>query len=447
MRYLILTFLICLNLNAADYKDIESKLNNERKELNSSLDLQRGKQFRQRQKLIRELAVGERELEKHKADSSIKGKSLEGYLNEIENLEQEIAKNLRLAKAVDKTLVQMRREFEAIIPQEKRAIYSTHLESFDTTPNLTTFGSLVQNVIVDGFEVKIHAVKALNSRAIKTDAKMLSLSHAVNYLSTGTEGGLAMTSPDHALPSIKTLEGILEAFENIKAGNVATLPFDLTEGLALKQEAAGKSTVEHWKAGGIIIYPLLLLAILCLLTGIFKTFQLYKINSHYEDKVSELVRLIQAGNLDEAEKFCSSLKGPVKKLLCDALAHHKESRVNLEEILNETILSELPALDRLLPILSVSAGAAPLLGLLGTVMGIIKTFEMISIYGTGEANRMAGGISEALVTTEAGLIVAIPALIWYAVLNRRLKTIVGSLEKAMLGFINSVSVKMGGGES
>ena len=101
----------------------------------------------------------------------------------------------------------------------------------------------------------------------------------------------------------------------------------------------------------------------------------------------------------------------------------------------------MPNLDKFLTILSVSAGAAPLLGLLGTVMGIIKTFEMIGIYGTGDANRLAGGISEALVTTEMGLIVAIPALIWHAVLNRRLRKIVSNLEKAMLSFINALSIE------
>ena len=80
-------------------------------------------------------------------------------------------------------------------------------------------------------------------------------------------------------------------------------------------------------------------------------------------------------------------------------------------------------------ILSVSTGAAPLMGLLGTVMGIIKTFEMIGIYGTADANRLSLGISEALVTTEVGLVVAIPTLIVHAILNRRLRTIVANLKR------------------
>jgi biopolymer transport protein ExbB len=66
---------------------------------------------------------------------------------------------------------------------------------------------------------------------------------------------------------------------------------------------------------------------------------------------------------------------------------------------------------------------------------------MISVYGSGEANRLAGGISEALITTEVGLFVAIPALIWHALLSRRLRKIVGNLELAMLSFINALTLR------
>ena len=216
---------------------------------------------------------------------------------------------------------------------------------------------------------------------------------------------------------------------------------DFTGGNALKPQAADKTLGQRLKSGGIIVYPLLLLALLGLLTGIYKTLQLYLIRSQYDDKVSVLVNHISNGDMQAADDFVKTLKDPIRSLLEEALKHHDTSRENLEELLNEVILKQLPILDRLLNVLSVSAGAAPLLGLLGTVMGIIKTFEMIGVYGSADANRMAGGISEALMTTAVGLIVAIPALIWHAVLNRRLRTIVGNLEKAMLGFINAITIK------
>ena len=157
--------------------------------------------------------------------------------------------------------------------------------------------------------------------------------------------------------------------------------------------------------------------------------------------MANLVSLISEQKFDEAQVFVDQQKDPIKRLLQEALSHRDIKREDLEERLNESVLSQLPRLDSFLSVLSVSAGAAPLLGLLGTVMGIIKTFEMIGIYGTGDANRMAGGISEALVTTELGLMVAIPALIWHAVLNRRLRKIMSNLDKAILSFINAIKLQ------
>ena len=85
----------------------------------------------------------------------------------------------------------------------------------------------------------------------------------------------------------------------------------------------------------------------------------------------------------------------------------------------EASLAPQSSLERYLSILSVSASAAPLLGLLGTVTGMIHTFRLITMFGTGDAKLLSGGISEALVTTEAGLIVAIPALLIHVWCLRR----------------------------
>lgn len=88
--------------------------------------------------------------------------------------------------------------------------------------------------------------------------------------------------------------------------------------------------------------------------------------------------------------------------------------------------------------MAITAAAAPLLGLLGTVTGMIKTFNLITIFGTGDAKSLSSGISEALVTTELGLIVAIPALILHGILSRMAKEKLGTLEQTALSFINGV---------
>jgi biopolymer transport protein ExbB len=95
-------------------------------------------------------------------------------------------------------------------------------------------------------------------------------------------------------------------------------------------------------------------------------------------------------------------------------------------------------LERFLPFLAITAATAPLLGLLGTVTGMIKTFQLITIFGTGDAKSLSSGISEALVTTAEGLIVAIPILIVHGSLSRMAKHKLSLLEQLSAAFVNGV---------
>jgi len=107
---------------------------------------------------------------------------------------------------------------------------------------------------------------------------------------------------------------------------------------------------------------------------------------------------------------------------------------------------EIPPLERYLSALSVGAVVSPLLGLLGTVTGMIHTFGLISIFGTGDARLLSGGISEALVTTEAGLVVAIPLLLLHAFLSRRVRGITDGLETSAVAFTNALKSRRRSGD-
>ena len=97
-----------------------------------------------------------------------------------------------------------------------------------------------------------------------------------------------------------------------------------------------------------------------------------------------------------------------------------------------------PKLERFLPFIALTAAAAPLLGLLGTVTGMIDTFNLITIFGTGDAKSLSSGISEALITTALGLIVAIPALILHGLLSRMARKKIDEMEQTAVSFINGV---------
>ncbi|MEL0072110.1 MAG: MotA/TolQ/ExbB proton channel family protein, partial [Rhodobiaceae bacterium] len=105
------------------------------------------------------------------------------------------------------------------------------------------------------------------------------------------------------------------------------------------------------------------------------------------------------------------------------------------ETLDDAILREMPALEKYLALLKLLSGVAPLMGLLGTVTGMILTFQAITLFGTGDPKLMAGGISQALITTVLGLVVAIPILLLHSVASARSREIVQILEEQAAGMI------------
>ncbi len=129
---------------------------------------------------------------------------------------------------------------------------------------------------------------------------------------------------------------------------------------------------------------------------------------------------------------------PVGTMLAAAIDHTREPSELIEEVMYEKVLATRLRLERFLPFIAISAAAAPLLGLLGTVTGIINTFKLITVFGSGDVKTLSSGISEALVTTEFGLIVAIPSLLIHAFLSRKARSIINDMEQAAVAFLNQL---------
>jgi biopolymer transport protein ExbB len=197
------------------------------------------------------------------------------------------------------------------------------------------------------------------------------------------------------------------------------------------------------KAGGIWVFPIIGFFLLSILIAIFKLFEIYAVKRPKESVIQEILTLVNSGKKDEALKMAESISGPFGTMLTDAVTFSSDSRELLEEVLYERMLETQPKLERLLPFIAVTAATAPLLGLLGTVTGMINTFQQITLFGTSDASKLAGGISEALITTKYGLITAIPALIMHALLARRAQGVMASMEKYAAAFVNGLKTNSG----
>ena len=118
-------------------------------------------------------------------------------------------------------------------------------------------------------------------------------------------------------------------------------------------------------------------------------------------------------------------------------AHPEDLEAQLEDVLSRAV----PVLEQNLSTIKLLAAVAPLLGLLGTVVGMIETFQSITLFGTGDPKLMAGGISQALVTTMLGLIAAVPLLFIHNILESRSRNITQVYEEQAIGFIASFSAR------
>ena len=226
--------------------------------------------------------------------------------------------------------------------------------------------------------------------------------------------------------------------EALVEGRKASPTFDPTLGTAVALREVEDTFLEHILKGGIWIYPILFLALVSFVVALFKLFSMVRLREIEPGTVSAVVAHLKAGDPAKATSDLAGITHPAADLLKVGIDHADLPREALEEKLYERHLALLPGLQRGLPFIAIAAATAPLLGLLGTVTGMIHTFQQITVFGTGDAKPLAGGISEALVTTEFGLIVAIPSLIAHALLSRRAAGVRSNMEMSTLAFLNGL---------
>jgi len=199
-----------------------------------------------------------------------------------------------------------------------------------------------------------------------------------------------------------------------------------------------KSLLETVESGGLVMWPILLLALIAFGITLERLWNLNLVHTNAEHLMVEVDEFIQQGQWQRADESCERNPGVVARVM-EAILDHKElTREQMEDRATEVILSCRPSLERFLSGLNIIAAVSPLLGLLGTVTGMIATFLVITEHGTGDPRLMAGGISEALLTTQFGLMVAIPALMAHALLNRWVEHILGDIETNSLKLLNSI---------
>ena len=223
------------------------------------------------------------------------------------------------------------------------------------------------------------------------------------------------------------------------------IPLDVLQNKAIKNsitDAKELTWTEEFKSffkkGGIVMYPLMLVAIIALLLFL-ERFIMLSYRGHLSRRFTKKMdALVAEKKYEEAANLCLKKETSLAMVLFAVLNKVNDTRENAERSLQEALLREQPKLERRMGLLAAMGTIAPLLGLLGTVTGIITLFTVITEVGTNDARVLAGGISEALVTTEMGLVIAIPVMILHGLLSEKIEKITSELYVQSTSLMNKV---------
>jgi biopolymer transport protein ExbB len=290
--------------------------------------------------------------------------------------------------------------------KELQALWLTLQEEMTLTGQISQFNAqVVQN---DGSEVEQQVIRIGAFNAMTKQG----------YLRFDEETGRLISMARQPEQS-----GLISDYLEADSGEFKALGLDPTRGALLGLVLSNPDLLGRIKQGALVGYIIIGLAIIGLLLAAWRLTSLFAIRKKVEDQIKHLDK----PNADN----------PLGRVLATAAAfdNRDQELETLELKIDEAILKEVPQLEKAQSMIKLFAAIAPLLGLLGTVTGMIATFQAITNFGTGDPKLMAGGISQALITTVLGLVAAIPLLLSHNVVSSQSKRLVQILDEQAAGLI------------
>lgn len=202
--------------------------------------------------------------------------------------------------------------------------------------------------------------------------------------------------------------------------------------------------IDIFNKGGFAMYPLLLCSIISLGISIERFYNLRRAaGADVKKMMGKVKEALKKGDYRVAVGYCEATPGPIAKAVATAIDLHKLPLEELKEGVSEAFLSEIPRMERGLPTLSTMVTVSPMLGLLGTITGLMKLFSVIAGGQIGNSEALSAGIAEALITTATGLFIAIPFLVIHNMLATRVDKIINQMEKSVAELLNYIRMEVG----
>lgn len=404
--------------------------------------------------MSKQLADLENELATLRADGTGTTRSLQEATLELANLQSRIKNRRDEVEYLSGLLSEYVRNFDASLHIAEVARYSEDVESALLAPendNLSDYevfeaqASLLEvslERLVDALGGTRFEGSAVDPSGNIREGSFLMVGPAALFRSRdGQQVGTAEQNLNSLGPAVLFFadeEDSAAASELVKTGT-GYFPLDPSLGDAHLNAATDLTVLEEVEKGGAVMVPILVMAGAALLVALLKWVHLLFFPRPGKRKIRALLEAIGRGDTDEAAQRVQSMRGPTGRMLRAGVANLDRPSELVEEVMFEDVLTTRLSAQRFLPFIAICATSAPLLGLLGTVTGIINTFKLITIYGSGDVKTLSGGISEALITTKYGLVVAIPSLLLHAFLWRKARAITSHMESSAMSFVNQVA--------
>jgi biopolymer transport protein ExbB len=218
-------------------------------------------------------------------------------------------------------------------------------------------------------------------------------------------------------------------------GEPHLVPYDVTDGRGIAVARSTRTFRQWFASGGVFMIPLAVLVGILACVILWRTVVLLWRTAFQDRNCRTILGLVGLGRTEEARAFTRGLSGPEGRLMTVGFDFRTADRDTLEDAFSEAMLLTQPSFQRGLSLIALGAAIAPMIGLLGTVTGMITTFKSLVIFGASDPANLAGGISEALITTQAGLLVAVPALLVRGVLGALSENALARLEGRAMSLV------------
>ncbi len=385
-------------------------------------------QVKQLTATCQELDAREKQLNARLAETGSMVRELVGVIRvNAKDIDALVRRNLQTA------LERQRPDFLSAIAGQSR---------FPGMDDIRKMTAVLQRQIELSGQVSLQQAPIIDRAGNQVEAKVLTLGpFTAAYQISGEVGFLSYSPAGARLYALSKLppRRIRNRLASYMEGRSEAVPIDISRGAALRNLTHRLSLWEQIPKGGPIVWPIVAIFVLGLLIVAERTVFLLRRRADGDSLMEKIADLARQCRWQDCLEKCRALASkPVARVIAAGLECRQMERQELENALQEAILKEIPAMERFLSTLGMLAAIAPLLGLLGTVTGMIDTFHVITMHGTGDPRLMSGGISEALVTTMLGLSVAIVLMLGQTVLNRAVDNNIAQMEEKAVALVNVI---------